>query len=264
MSSSTRSRGLNKHFWTEVEDAALIDCGFKNGYLQKLKAILEEKLPGCGLKGDPHIGSQVKTLKTKWSVLHDMLCLNGFGWDSGAMKLICDKSIFEDYVKKRPAASGLFNKLFPHYYTLGEIYGRDRATGANAGNADDDEEEVHQEDNLNVNLGNDSTNEAMAESVVGMILKLDGLINVLSTQDKEVADLLAKLSDMLIQMALLNNLWGLAMFLGSCSTVRAFSTPILIPSHSHSMKVNAPQKKRRGEERERESTSREGREKIKE
>ncbi|KAK9183343.1 hypothetical protein WN944_026494 [Citrus x changshan-huyou] len=140
MSSSTRGRGLNKHFWTEVKDAALvdsllelsqsplwkIDCGFKNGYLQKLEAILEE---------------------------------NGFGWDSEAMKLICDKSVFEDYVKKRPTASGLFNKPFPHYYTLGEIYGRDCVIGANAGNADDDEEEVRQEDNLNVNLGNDSTNE---------------------------------------------------------------------------------------------------------
>lgn len=126
--------------------------------MQKLEAILEEKLPGCGLKGDAHIGSRVKTLKTKWSVLHNMLCLSGFGWDSGAMKLICDKSVFEDYVKKRPAASELLNKPFPHYYTLGEIYGCDRATIANAGNADDDEEEVRQEDNLNVNLGNDSTN----------------------------------------------------------------------------------------------------------
>ncbi|KAH9686497.1 hypothetical protein KPL70_014370 [Citrus sinensis] len=219
MSSSTRGKGLNKHFWTEVEDAALTDCGFKNGYLQKLDAILEEKLPGCGLKGDPHIGSRVKTLKTKWSVLHDMLCLSGFGWDSGAMKLICDKSVFEDCVKKRPAASDLLNKPFPHYYTLGEIYGRDRATRANAGNADDNEEEVRQEDNLNVNLGNDSTNKVsanksapsqaenahnrdtggmnssvkvIAESLAGMIPKLDGLINVLSTQDKEVADLLAK------------------------------------------------------------------------
>ena len=62
-------------------------------------------------------------------------------------------------LQKRPVASGLFNKPFPYYYTLSEIYGCDRATGTNAGNADDDKEEVRQEDNLNVNLGNDSTNE---------------------------------------------------------------------------------------------------------
>ena len=60
-------------------------------------------------------------------------------------------------LQKTLAASGLFNKPFSHYYTLGEIYGRDRATGANAGNTDDDEEEVRQEDNLNVKLGNDLT-----------------------------------------------------------------------------------------------------------
>jgi len=60
-------------------------------------------------------------------------------------------------LQKRPAASELLNKPFPHYYTLGEIYGRDHATGANAGNANDDEEEVRQEDSLNVNLGNDLT-----------------------------------------------------------------------------------------------------------
>ena len=28
-----------------------------------------------------------------------MLCLRGFGWDREAMKLICDKYVFEDYVK---------------------------------------------------------------------------------------------------------------------------------------------------------------------
>ena len=40
----------------------------------------------------------------------------------------------------------LHNKPFPHYYALGEIYGKDRATGVNAGNAADDEEELQQDD----------------------------------------------------------------------------------------------------------------------
>ncbi|KAI9156900.1 hypothetical protein LWI28_013798 [Acer negundo] len=47
---------------------------------------------------------------------------------------------------KRKDVSGMFNKLFPHYYALGEIYGKDRATGVNAGNAADDEEELQQGD----------------------------------------------------------------------------------------------------------------------
>ena len=55
--------------------------------------------------------------------------------------------------QKRKDASGLFLKPFPYYYTLSEIFGRDRANGANAGNADDDEEEAHHEDNFNFTLG---------------------------------------------------------------------------------------------------------------
>ena len=41
---------------------------------------------------------------------------------------------------------------------MSEIYGRDRATGTNAGNANDDEEEVRLEDNVSVNLGVKSNN----------------------------------------------------------------------------------------------------------
>lgn len=147
--------------------------------------------------------------------------------------------------QKRKDASGLFLKPFPHYYTLSEIFGRDRANGANAGNADDDEEEVRHEDNFNFTLGNDSTHEtfmenilddmshtpqshahanenesipsnsshpkkkrrtkdktfenmssnmgAMADSISAIVPKLDGLISVLSTADKELSDLQAKL-----------------------------------------------------------------------
>ena len=47
---------------------------------------------------------------------------------------------------------------------MGEIYGRDRATGIGAGNADDDEEEVRQQDTMNVNLGVDSNMNAFEEN----------------------------------------------------------------------------------------------------
>lgn len=40
----------------------------------------------------------------------------------------------------------MYGKPFEHYYALGEIYGKDRALGTNAGNAEDDEEEVREED----------------------------------------------------------------------------------------------------------------------
>ena len=36
---------------------------FRSGYLQQLERLMEDKLPGCGLKATPHIDSQVKLLK---------------------------------------------------------------------------------------------------------------------------------------------------------------------------------------------------------
>ncbi|KAK9193690.1 hypothetical protein WN944_004387 [Citrus x changshan-huyou] len=45
-----------------------------------------------------------------------------------------------------------------------------------------------------------SSVKAMAESMTKMIPKLDGLINVLFTQDKEVADLLAKVFDEMLKI----------------------------------------------------------------
>ena len=45
-----------------------------------------------------------------------------------------------------------------------------------------------------------SSVKVMAESVAGMIPKLDGLINVLSTQDKEVANLLTKVFDEMLKI----------------------------------------------------------------
>ncbi|ESR33672.1 hypothetical protein CICLE_v10006825mg [Citrus x clementina] len=198
-----------------------------------------------GLKASPHTESRVKYFKLKHNAVADMLALSGFGWDSEKSMIVCDKSVYDEYVKKRKDASGLFLKPFPHYYTLSEIFGRDRANGANAGNADDDEEEVRHEDNFNFTLGNDSTHEtfmenilddmshtpqshahanenesipsnsshpkkkrrtkdktfenmssnmgAMAESISAIVPKLDGLISVLSTADKELFDLQAKL-----------------------------------------------------------------------
>ncbi|KAM6587596.1 hypothetical protein CsatA_010201 [Cannabis sativa] len=146
-----RGRGKNKHYWTLEQDNALIDCllelsrnptwradcGFKNGYLQQIESMLEAKLPGSNLKASPHIESRIKTLKGNYSCLAELLLLSGFNWDEVHSTLVCEKSVFDEYVK------------------LAEIYGRDRATGANACNADDDEEEIRHDDATGVEFGVD-------------------------------------------------------------------------------------------------------------
>ncbi|XP_021809838.1 uncharacterized protein LOC110753277 [Prunus avium] len=166
-----RGRGLNKRFWTTKEDSALVeslqelyhdtswrdDNGFKNGYLGHIEAMLEFKLPGCGIHASPHIESRVKTLKKKYSALCEMLAQNGFGWDDEQMMLVCDRRVYDEWVKKRKEASGLYGRSFPFYYIFGEIYGKGRPIGANVGNADDEEEEIRREDaNIDQTLGGDN------------------------------------------------------------------------------------------------------------
>ncbi|CAN6579235.1 unnamed protein product [Malus baccata var. baccata] len=156
-----RGRGQNKRFWTTKEDSALVeslqelyrntkwraDNGFKNGYLTHIEAMLEAKLPGCGIQASPHIESRVKTLKKKYCALTEMLSQGGFSWDDKQMMLVCNRSLYDEWVKKRRDASGLYGKPFPFYHVLREIYEKGRHTGANVGNDDDDDEEdIRQED----------------------------------------------------------------------------------------------------------------------
>ena len=75
------------------------DCGFKNGYLLQLEAMMEAKLPGCGIKSSPHIESRAKWFKQKYSAMTDMLALSGFGWDNDKMVLQCEKNVYDEYVK---------------------------------------------------------------------------------------------------------------------------------------------------------------------
>ena len=50
----------------------------------------------------------------------------------------------------------MYDKPFPYYYLLGEIYRKDRVAGANAGNTDDEEEEImHEDATTNHNEGED-------------------------------------------------------------------------------------------------------------
>ncbi|KAM5572598.1 hypothetical protein ABKV19_012579 [Rosa sericea] len=155
-----RGRGQNKRFWTTKEDSVLVESlqglyhdtkwrsenGFKNGYLTQIEAMMEAKMPGCGIQASPHIESRVKTLKKKYYALAEMLSQSGFGWNDDEMMLVCERRVYDEWVQKRRYASGLYSKPFPYYYMLGEIYGKAREVGAYIDNADDDREEFRQED----------------------------------------------------------------------------------------------------------------------
>ncbi|XAR73289.1 hypothetical protein NMG60_11007208 [Bertholletia excelsa] len=106
-----------KHQWTVNEDALLVMCllelkiegiflaenGFKPGYLNALEAVMEQNAPGCGIKGKPHIQSRLKTMKTNWQTVYDMVYgqnTSGFGWDNENKCIIAEKEVWEAYIKE--------------------------------------------------------------------------------------------------------------------------------------------------------------------
>lgn len=107
--------GKPKRQWTPREDEKLIevlielsiagkircDNGFKPGTFKEVETKLEQKLPGCGLKAQPHIESRLKLLKTKYGAISDML--NGgsgaFAWNEESKMIISEKKIYEDWCK---------------------------------------------------------------------------------------------------------------------------------------------------------------------
>lgn len=74
---------------------------FRAGYLQQLEKMIETKLPGCGLRAQPHIESRVKILKRQYFALVEMLgsSASGFGWNDKDKCIVCDNQIFAEWVK---------------------------------------------------------------------------------------------------------------------------------------------------------------------
>ncbi|KAF7807194.1 hypothetical protein G2W53_039355 [Senna tora] len=129
-----KSRRSSKHNWSANEDAALVaifvsmkddqndmqGSKFCSGHLSVIEKKMQEKLPGCRLKGIPHIQSRLQTLGKNWSTVHDMVYgtnTNGFGWDDDRQLVVAERDVWEAYIK---------------------VWGKDRATGAEARDADED------------------------------------------------------------------------------------------------------------------------------
>ncbi|KAG6507751.1 hypothetical protein ZIOFF_033102 [Zingiber officinale] len=103
--------------------------GFRTGYLLHLEKLMAAKLPSSSLKATSYIESRYKLLKRQFHAITEMLNhSSGFGWNDVEKCIITTKDVFDDH----PAAIGLRNKEFPHLDDLMFVWGKDRATGANA------------------------------------------------------------------------------------------------------------------------------------
>ena len=65
----------NDPFWSVGEGN-----NFKSRFILQLEKMIEEKLPKCGVKAQPHIHSKHKLLKAEYYAIYDMLFHTfGFG-----------------------------------------------------------------------------------------------------------------------------------------------------------------------------------------
>ncbi|KAI9078722.1 hypothetical protein K1719_039309 [Acacia pycnantha] len=80
----------------------MADNGFKAGFANALQSMMEQKLPGCGIKATPHITSRIKTLKRLWQMAYDMVYgpnTSGFGWDPDTKFVTAEPAVWEEYLK---------------------------------------------------------------------------------------------------------------------------------------------------------------------
>ncbi|CAN1148839.1 hypothetical protein LINPERHAP2_LOCUS16711 [Linum perenne] len=60
--------------------------------------MMENESPGCGVKADPNIVSQVKTLKAKFLAMQELRGLCGAGWDDEQKMVELEDSTYDEYV----------------------------------------------------------------------------------------------------------------------------------------------------------------------
>ncbi|PON87613.1 Myb/SANT-like domain containing protein [Trema orientale] len=171
----------------EEEDKHLIDAlielhnegkfkaegNFKPGHLKELENKLRDRMPRCDLQAKPHIESRMKTLKTHFQVVHEMLTgpyCSGFGWDSERKVITAEKPVWDAYLESHKEATPYKTKAFPFYDDLCMVFGKDRATGRNAETPADvvDKLDNHEEVDLDEDDFNSTNNMMGNEEVQSM------------------------------------------------------------------------------------------------
>ncbi|KAL8555508.1 hypothetical protein ACS0TY_003352 [Phlomoides rotata] len=150
-----KSAPTSRRVWSHVEEKELVhalrelvvrglkcDNGFKSGYLNLLENSLASKFPGTDLKGDPHINSKIHVWKKQYNCLKAMLGVSGIGLNSETYHIDALPEVWAAYIKADTTARGLKNKTFPFYNDWLEIFGNDRATGADSQAHVDAEQDV--------------------------------------------------------------------------------------------------------------------------
>ncbi|KZV46920.1 hypothetical protein F511_06162 [Dorcoceras hygrometricum] len=103
--------------------------GFKVGYLNLLETAMHAAIPGCTLRGNPHINSKVHVWKKTYSTLVTILGKSGVGWNDTDNTIEATDETWDTIIKTDSTFRTMRHKQWTHYHDWCEIFGNDRATG---------------------------------------------------------------------------------------------------------------------------------------
>ncbi|XP_057783185.1 uncharacterized protein LOC131001032 [Salvia miltiorrhiza] len=151
------------------------DNGFRAGYLGKLEDAIKNVFPGTDLKGMPHIHSKISIWKRNYGSLTTILGKSGIGFNvDGKYMIDCDDDQWDLIVKNDRNAAGMRKKSWYYLEDWKEIFGTDRANGAEAEDVADAIYEMNEGDNFdndgtqgddNVQFEEETENETADDSV---------------------------------------------------------------------------------------------------
>ncbi|MFQ6635192.1 hypothetical protein Gotur_010079, partial [Gossypium turneri] len=101
------------------------------------------------LKAKPNLESIIRTLKSDWAIVYDMLSgknNSGFGWDEHRQLVVAEDVVWNSYINSHKEVDQFKHCNFPYYDQLIAIYAKDRAIGKDAQIAVDIIEEIDVED----------------------------------------------------------------------------------------------------------------------
>ncbi|KZV43361.1 hypothetical protein F511_19237 [Dorcoceras hygrometricum] len=138
----TKKVDKTRRTWTAREEDVLITAlkyvitkgwksenGFRAGYLTLLESAMHAAIPGCTLRGNPHINSKVHVWKKTYSTLCTLLGKSGVGWNDTDNTVEATDETWDTIIKTDSTFRTMRHKQWTHYPDWCEIFGNDRATG---------------------------------------------------------------------------------------------------------------------------------------
>ncbi|KAK3221144.1 hypothetical protein Dsin_015114 [Dipteronia sinensis] len=116
--------------------------------------MMSDKIPGCGLRAQPHIDSRIKLLKKQYHAISEMLgpSASGFEWNDELKCVVVEKNVFDEWVKDRANGQGAMG----FFETVEEI--------GNENDQHNDFDPFYPSDELNSNANMSSTNTPLMQS----------------------------------------------------------------------------------------------------